>query len=326
MWDVFISHASEDKADVVLPLARELERAGLRVWLDVHELGIGESLLTEIDEGLANSGFGVVVLSPAFFAKSWTRSELNGLFAMEQSHGKRILPVWHRVQKPDVAKFSPILADRMAGSTENGIAALAQELVRAVLASGVDTPAVSAPTRVLLLQRLLADDPAPEALRGFFARQPEIIAAGLHIWGYPVVRESITMGPFTFDLAARTVPQGTSGETDWYLLSFLSPRARITDDGGQMTAEIHREHTRAGEFRSWLTANEAAARESLQSPDTSEPPSVNLIAVAGRRASLTDLDRNLVRELGDHPIKLRTYDWLVDAAVSVEQRIRGDFY
>jgi hypothetical protein len=33
-WDVFISHASEDKETVARPLAQCLERSGLRVWYD----------------------------------------------------------------------------------------------------------------------------------------------------------------------------------------------------------------------------------------------------------------------------------------------------
>jgi len=36
-WDVFISHASEDKSSVARPLADILRRAGLRVWIDAHE-------------------------------------------------------------------------------------------------------------------------------------------------------------------------------------------------------------------------------------------------------------------------------------------------
>ena len=40
-FDVFISHASEDKDNVVRPLAEALRRAGLRVWLDEFELKLG---------------------------------------------------------------------------------------------------------------------------------------------------------------------------------------------------------------------------------------------------------------------------------------------
>jgi hypothetical protein len=41
-WDVFISHAREDKAAVAKPLAEALSRAGLRVWLDEQEISLGD--------------------------------------------------------------------------------------------------------------------------------------------------------------------------------------------------------------------------------------------------------------------------------------------
>ncbi len=54
-YDVFISHASEDKDDVVRPLAHALQDRGLAVWYDEFELRIGDSLRRKIDRGLANS-------------------------------------------------------------------------------------------------------------------------------------------------------------------------------------------------------------------------------------------------------------------------------
>lgn len=78
-WDVFISHASEDKVAVVDPLAKELQKHGLRVWLDRSVLTIGDSLSRKIDEGLGSSRFGIVVLSQNFFTKSWPQRELDGL-------------------------------------------------------------------------------------------------------------------------------------------------------------------------------------------------------------------------------------------------------
>jgi hypothetical protein len=39
------------------------------------------------------SRFGVVILSPAFFAKEWPNKELDGLVAREDSRGKVILPI-----------------------------------------------------------------------------------------------------------------------------------------------------------------------------------------------------------------------------------------
>jgi hypothetical protein len=34
LWDVFISHAGEDKDDVAPPLSSLLEASGLRIWID----------------------------------------------------------------------------------------------------------------------------------------------------------------------------------------------------------------------------------------------------------------------------------------------------
>jgi len=135
-WDVFISHAGEDKAQIARPLAAELTANGLTVWLDENELRLGESLRGQIDHGLAHSRAGVVVLSRAFFAKHWPVQELNGLSAMECSSQKMILPVWHGVDHEFVAGFSPILADRVAVSTDRGIDFVAAQVVRALAGKG----------------------------------------------------------------------------------------------------------------------------------------------------------------------------------------------
>jgi hypothetical protein len=83
-WDVFISHASEDKAVVAKPLADMLQAKGLKVWYDEYTLSIGDNLRRSIEQGLAGSRYGIVVLSPNFFAKKWTQLELDGLFALER--------------------------------------------------------------------------------------------------------------------------------------------------------------------------------------------------------------------------------------------------
>jgi hypothetical protein len=71
-WDIFLSHASEDKQVVAIPLAESLRRLGVRVWLDKLQIDLGDSIRQKIDGGLANSRFGVVILSAAFFSKNWT--------------------------------------------------------------------------------------------------------------------------------------------------------------------------------------------------------------------------------------------------------------
>lgn len=69
-WDLFISHASEDKESFVRPLAHFLRELGLKVWYDEFTLSVGDSLSRSIDNGLARSRYGVVVISPAFFIEA----------------------------------------------------------------------------------------------------------------------------------------------------------------------------------------------------------------------------------------------------------------
>jgi hypothetical protein len=116
-WDVFISHAGEDKATVAVPLANALRERGLEVWIDITELRIGDSLRRKIDHGLAHSSFGVVVFSKSFFAKGWPQYELDGIVDLSVSGKQRMLPIWHEVSKDEVQAHSPSLADKIARST-----------------------------------------------------------------------------------------------------------------------------------------------------------------------------------------------------------------
>lgn len=131
-WDVFICHASEDKAEVADPLAAALQERGLRVWYDKYIMTIGDSLREKIDQGLGDTRYGIVIFSPAFFDKQWPKKELDGLVEREIDGRKVILPVWHNVRRSDVMKYSPSLAGRLAGTTQHGIKHLADELLRAI--------------------------------------------------------------------------------------------------------------------------------------------------------------------------------------------------
>lgn len=116
-YDFFISHASEDKEDIVRALADALVNNGFKVWYDEFELRIGDSLRKSIDRGLINSRYGIVIISPSFIKKNWTEYELNGMVAREMDGHKVILPIWHKITKDEVLKFSPTLVDKMALNT-----------------------------------------------------------------------------------------------------------------------------------------------------------------------------------------------------------------
>ena len=131
--DVFICHASEDKEEFVGKLAVALVKCGLKVWYDDFSLKLGDSLRQSIDRGLSISKFGVVVLSKAFFAKNWTQYELDGLAQKEMAESqKKILPIWHRVDKDDVERYSLPLAGRVAISSDRPIEEIVDKICEVV--------------------------------------------------------------------------------------------------------------------------------------------------------------------------------------------------
>ncbi|HLG57929.1 MAG TPA: toll/interleukin-1 receptor domain-containing protein [Vicinamibacterales bacterium] len=134
--DFFLSHAFEDKDSIARPLGDELKQRGHSVWFDEYELTVGDGLRQKIDRGLVESRFGIVVLSPSFFAKRWTRYELDGLVAKAIVEDRKvILPVWHHIGRDEIAGHSPTLADMIGVDSARGIDEVAAELVRALRAA-----------------------------------------------------------------------------------------------------------------------------------------------------------------------------------------------
>lgn len=118
LYDVFISHASEDKKDFVDPLVQALQDAGIRVWYDTLEMQWGKSLREQIDNGIKRSKYAILVLSKNFFAKQWTKRELDGILAKEGVTGAAPLPIWYDITYDDVYEFSPTLCGLYSLTTD----------------------------------------------------------------------------------------------------------------------------------------------------------------------------------------------------------------
>lgn len=132
-YDIFISHASEDKDSLVRPLAMILERLSVRVWYDEFSLKLGDSLTTSIDIGLQESRFGLLVLSKSFLGKNWPDYEYRSLLTRQIDGDKVILPLWYGVTKEDVKKYSLYLADIKAVSiTKDNYKAVIALILRVV--------------------------------------------------------------------------------------------------------------------------------------------------------------------------------------------------
>lgn len=128
MPQLFISHASEDKTAFVRPLAHALRAKGLKVWYDEFSLKPGDSLRSSIDRGLLECSTGIVVLSESFFAKAWPQRELDALFTAEISGRSKIIPIWHEIDAAGIASRSPLLADRVAINSTDGVKAVALKI------------------------------------------------------------------------------------------------------------------------------------------------------------------------------------------------------
>ncbi|WP_270469756.1 toll/interleukin-1 receptor domain-containing protein [Faecalibacillus faecis] len=120
-YDVFISHAWEDKEDFVNDFVKDLNSLGVTTWYDKSQILWGDSMRKKIDEGLKKSRFGIVILSPNYIAegKYWTKAELDGLFQLESINGKKLLPIWHKLTKKEVMDFSPTIAGKLAMNTSS---------------------------------------------------------------------------------------------------------------------------------------------------------------------------------------------------------------
>lgn len=132
-YDVFVSHAWEDKESFVDEFVQCLCDREIKVWYDRERIKWGDSMRTRIDAGLRKSKFGVAILSPDYISdgKYWTKTELDGLFQLESVNGKVLLPIWHNLTKKQVMDFSPILASKLAMTTASKTAdEIADELLK----------------------------------------------------------------------------------------------------------------------------------------------------------------------------------------------------
>jgi hypothetical protein len=218
LHDVFICHASEDKSDVALPLSVALRERGWTVWIDKWELTVGDSLSASIDAGLAHCNFGVVILSPAFFAKQWPRRELAGLVAREVGEGmKVILPIWHEVDARHVAEHSPTLADKVGALTTRGIPHVAEEISRALERARHRGGTLSPDTPVLTA--LEPNDPLGRfSIPDTSAMRAQIVSEKQDYWQYLLFAGLLVDGLRNLELKWHDhelrLPRGTRREVD----------------------------------------------------------------------------------------------------------------
>jgi RNA-directed DNA polymerase len=109
-FDVFLSHASEDK-DQMRKLKSGLESKGITVFFDEDSISWGDSIVEKVNHGLLRSNFFMPYLSQVFSDKGWTNKELNSAISMNISEKGRILPI--KAYDFDLGDTYPILNDTL---------------------------------------------------------------------------------------------------------------------------------------------------------------------------------------------------------------------
>lgn len=134
-YDIFISHASEDKEAIARPLAKALLRRRYNVFLDELVIKMGDSITESINKGLSKAKYGIVIISPTFLHKNWTKAELNSLANMYVSANKKILPIWHHISYEDIVNQIPLIADLKAVDSSEGLDYIVEEIIKVIGAS-----------------------------------------------------------------------------------------------------------------------------------------------------------------------------------------------
>jgi len=114
-YDVFISHASEDKQNVVDPLVQALSQAEISCWYDKEQILWGDGIARSINDGLGKAKYVIAVISIDFLRKGWPLEELHAILNKQISSGEtRVLPL---LVGPDkdlelITEKLPLLNDR----------------------------------------------------------------------------------------------------------------------------------------------------------------------------------------------------------------------
>lgn len=139
--DLFLCHAWDDRLGAARELYDSLKALDVTVWFSEKDVGLGKTLIREIDKGLRMSQIGIVLVTPALFKSldvdGTAAQELSALLATD-----RVIPVAHGTTFDALRVISPLLAAR-SGLTSEGpslddVAAKIADTVKATVGTESD--------------------------------------------------------------------------------------------------------------------------------------------------------------------------------------------
>ena len=108
-YDIFVSYTREDSG-FARRLVEALRSRNISVWYDRGELRLGDTVLRHIEDGLENSDFFLLLLSPEYLKKPWSQFETG--VALGRRGKSHILPVFLKhIDRAELARFAPLVVD-----------------------------------------------------------------------------------------------------------------------------------------------------------------------------------------------------------------------
>ena len=118
--DLFLCHAWDDRVGAAKDMYDLMVASGATVWFSETEVGLGQSLMREIDKGLSMSRIGIVLVTPALLRSlengGIADKELSALLATD-----RVIPVAHGTTFEEIRDVSPLLAARSGLTIDNAL-------------------------------------------------------------------------------------------------------------------------------------------------------------------------------------------------------------
>ena len=143
-YDVFISHASEDKDEIARPIFEACAKLGLKAFLDEAHIGWGQSFTQKINTALGAARTVLAIITTTSVSKEWPIVEVNTALSLEVNGQKKVVPLI--VGKPDLSKL-PLIRGKDAMQWNGDAAAVARRLQAAVGGDAPRRPAATAPSR-----------------------------------------------------------------------------------------------------------------------------------------------------------------------------------
>jgi hypothetical protein len=122
MANVFISHRKADDQEAER-LATQIREAGHQVWLDEWDIGLGDSIVEKMNEGLEGATYVVVCYSSSGITSAWMGREwYSALSRQLNGAGVKLLPVRLTDGEPPAIladlRYADLVKDWSRGVTE----------------------------------------------------------------------------------------------------------------------------------------------------------------------------------------------------------------